>query len=65
MRYDRKVYSSEKAALKNIKATHRIGTVCVFKKQYLEEAKRQENSQDEVRTLPILKHKKKVILGSN
>ena len=39
MCYDRKVYSSEKgntAALKNIKAIHRIGkgTACVFKKQY-------------------------------
>ena len=47
------------------KVTHDIGksTVRVFKKRYLEEMKKLENPEDEVRSLPILKRGRKVILG--
>ena len=47
------------------KVTHDIGesTVRVFKKRYLEEMKKLENPEDEVRSLPILKRGRKVMLG--
>ena len=53
------------AAVKKFKVTHEIGesTVRLFKKRYLEEVKKRENPEDEVRTLPKLKRGRKVLLG--
>ena len=53
------------AAVKKFKATHSVGesTVRWFKKQYVEETKKRENPEAEVRSLHKLKRGRKVMLG--